>query len=168
MSYEAGTLIGDYEIVGVLGTGGMGKVYKVRNTISDRIEAIRHALQARAVSGFVRLEPPPVVFDLEHQIPVNLGKPDDRGGCLRVLRDVLKGLERAEVHGCFDLLRVSVDPVGLHCRGRRSLAGLGLERDDESLVREQRGVDPAGKIAQVVERSLEGVLELMRHPLDPV
>src|SRR5437764_7865164 len=41
MSYEAGTLIGDYEIVDVLGTGGMGKVYKVRNTISDRIEAMK-------------------------------------------------------------------------------------------------------------------------------
>src|ERR1051326_2691625 len=41
MSYEIGTLIGDYEIVDVLGTGGMGKVYKVRNTISDRIEAMK-------------------------------------------------------------------------------------------------------------------------------
>jgi len=41
MSYEIGTLIGDYEIVGVLGTGGMGKVYKVRNTISDRVEAMK-------------------------------------------------------------------------------------------------------------------------------
>src|SRR5579864_166327 len=41
MSFEIGTVIGDYEIVGVLGTGGMGKVYKVRNTISDRIEAMK-------------------------------------------------------------------------------------------------------------------------------
>src|SRR5438552_1918108 len=41
MNYEIGTLIGDYEIVDVLGTGGMGKVYKVRNTISDRIEAMK-------------------------------------------------------------------------------------------------------------------------------
>jgi eukaryotic-like serine/threonine-protein kinase len=33
--------IGDYEILGVLGAGGMGKVFKVRNVISDRIEAMK-------------------------------------------------------------------------------------------------------------------------------
>lgn len=33
--------IGDYEVLSVLGAGGMGKVYKVRNTISDRIEAMK-------------------------------------------------------------------------------------------------------------------------------
>jgi eukaryotic-like serine/threonine-protein kinase len=33
--------IGDYEILGVLGAGGMGKVYKVRNVLTDRIEAMK-------------------------------------------------------------------------------------------------------------------------------
>ena len=32
---------GDYLILGTLGAGGMGKVYKVRNTLSDRIEAMK-------------------------------------------------------------------------------------------------------------------------------
>ena len=32
---------GDYEILGILGAGGMGKVYKVRNVLSDRIEAMK-------------------------------------------------------------------------------------------------------------------------------
>jgi eukaryotic-like serine/threonine-protein kinase len=41
MSLEVGSKIGDYEIVSVLGAGGMGKVYKVRNTISDRVEAMK-------------------------------------------------------------------------------------------------------------------------------
>ena len=33
--------IGDYEVLGILGSGGMGKVFKVRNVISDRIEAMK-------------------------------------------------------------------------------------------------------------------------------
>lgn len=33
--------IGDYEVLGVLGNGGMGKVYKVRNVISDRVDAMK-------------------------------------------------------------------------------------------------------------------------------
>jgi len=41
LDYTAGQKLGDYEILGVLGAGGMGKVYKVRNTISDRVEAMK-------------------------------------------------------------------------------------------------------------------------------
>src|SRR5271163_381996 len=41
MGAEASQRIGDYEILGVLGAGGMGKVYKVRNVISDRVEAAK-------------------------------------------------------------------------------------------------------------------------------
>ena len=36
-----GERIGDYEIVEILGAGGMGQVYKVRNILSDRIEAMK-------------------------------------------------------------------------------------------------------------------------------
>ena len=41
MDLQIGSTIGDYQIVGVLGAGGMGKVYKVRNVISDRMEAMK-------------------------------------------------------------------------------------------------------------------------------
>jgi eukaryotic-like serine/threonine-protein kinase len=41
MNFQVGSTIGDYEVVGVLGAGGMGEVYKVRNTIFDRIEAMK-------------------------------------------------------------------------------------------------------------------------------
>ena len=33
--------IGDYEVLNLLGAGGMGRVYKVRNVITDRIEAMK-------------------------------------------------------------------------------------------------------------------------------
>ena len=36
-----GERIGDYEIVEVLGQGGMGQVYKVKNVLSERIEAMK-------------------------------------------------------------------------------------------------------------------------------
>jgi hypothetical protein len=32
---------GDYQVIGILGAGGMGKVFKVRNVISDRQEAMK-------------------------------------------------------------------------------------------------------------------------------
>jgi serine/threonine-protein kinase len=41
MDLEIGSTIGDYQVTGVLGAGGMGKVYKVRNVISDRVEAMK-------------------------------------------------------------------------------------------------------------------------------
>src|SRR5579875_2654709 len=41
MAFEIGSTMGDYQIMAALGSGGMGKVYKVRNVISDRIEAMK-------------------------------------------------------------------------------------------------------------------------------
>ena len=41
MSYEIGSRVGDYEILQILGAGGMGRVYKVRNVLSDRVEAMK-------------------------------------------------------------------------------------------------------------------------------
>jgi len=40
-NYEIGSRAGDYEVIEVLGAGGMGRVYKVRNVISDRVEAMK-------------------------------------------------------------------------------------------------------------------------------
>ena len=41
MAFEIGQRVGDYEILELLGTGGMGHVYRARNIISDRIEAMK-------------------------------------------------------------------------------------------------------------------------------
>ena len=41
MAFEPGELASDYEILGELGKGGMGRVYRVRNVISNRVEAMK-------------------------------------------------------------------------------------------------------------------------------
>ncbi|HZT37446.1 MAG TPA: serine/threonine-protein kinase [Bryobacteraceae bacterium] len=51
MDFQPGARIGDYEILDLLGAGGMGKVYKVRNVLSDRIEAMKVILPALGQEG---------------------------------------------------------------------------------------------------------------------
>ena len=41
MAFEQGKRVGDYEVIELLGTGGMGHVYRARNIISDRTEALK-------------------------------------------------------------------------------------------------------------------------------
>jgi serine/threonine protein kinase len=41
MTLKVGDVIGDYEVVGFLGQGGMGTVYRVRNVVSEREEALK-------------------------------------------------------------------------------------------------------------------------------
>lgn len=41
MDIDVGSITGDYQVTGILGAGGMGKVFKVRNVISDRQEAMK-------------------------------------------------------------------------------------------------------------------------------
>jgi serine/threonine-protein kinase len=59
MSFQTGDKVGDYEIIGVLGAGGMGRVYKVKNLISDRVDAMKVLLpdladEADLADRFVR------------------------------------------------------------------------------------------------------------------
>ena len=59
MILQPGTKIGDYEILSQLGAGGMGRVYKVKNELSDRIEAMKVLLpdlegQADLANRFLR------------------------------------------------------------------------------------------------------------------
>ncbi len=39
--FQIGDAVGDYQIIGVLGRGGMGQVFQVRNRLSDRVEAMK-------------------------------------------------------------------------------------------------------------------------------
>ena len=48
MGWAAGTHVGAYEVLGPIGNGGMGEVYKVRHTISQRSEAMKVLLSGAA------------------------------------------------------------------------------------------------------------------------
>ena len=50
MAWLPGTRVGSYEIVEVLGDGGMGKVFRVRHLISDRMEAMKVLLAASSAN----------------------------------------------------------------------------------------------------------------------
>ena len=49
MPINVGDRIGDYEVTGTLGVGGMGEVYRVRHTISNRTEAMKILLHPVAL-----------------------------------------------------------------------------------------------------------------------
>jgi serine/threonine protein kinase len=50
MHFQIGAIVGDYEIIGVLGRGGMGKVFRVRNVLSHRVEAMKIVLPDSAAN----------------------------------------------------------------------------------------------------------------------
>lgn len=50
MAWLPGIRVGSYEIVDVLGDGGMGKVFRVRHLISDRTEVMKVLLAASSAS----------------------------------------------------------------------------------------------------------------------
>jgi serine/threonine-protein kinase len=41
MAIQLGDVLGDYKVIGVLGRGGMGKVFRVRSLLTDRDEAMK-------------------------------------------------------------------------------------------------------------------------------
>jgi len=47
MAFKVGDLVGDYEVIGTLGAGGIGQVYQVRHAISQRIEAMKVLLSVQ-------------------------------------------------------------------------------------------------------------------------
>jgi serine/threonine protein kinase len=105
---EVGRVIGDYEIVSLIGQGGMGKVFKVRNLISDRTEAMKVVLpdldpSPDLVERFLREIK--VVAGLEHPNIASLRT------ALRVGNQVLMIMELVDGCSLNDLLRTG--PLGM-------------------------------------------------------
>ena len=45
MSFEIGDQVGDYRIVGAVGSGGAGRVFRVEHAITGRVEAMINRLK---------------------------------------------------------------------------------------------------------------------------
>lgn len=100
---EVGAVIGDYQIVSLIGQGGMGKVFKVRNLISDRTEAMKVLLpdldpRPDLVERFLREIK--VVAGLEHPNIASLRT------ALRVGNQLLMIMEFVEGHSLNEMLAV--------------------------------------------------------------
>ena len=84
---------------------------------------------------------------------------------VRVLGHVLHRFQAGEVHGRLDLLGASPDPVGMDIDRHHRLASLGLQRRREPLVGEQRRIDAARQVSQVLERVVGLGLDVGQHRL---
>ena len=82
-----------------------------------------------------------------------------RGG---VLRDVLERLERAEVDGRLHVGGEPAQVLRVHLDAVLALAGLRLDRGHEPPVGEERRVDAAREVAEILERRLRLGLDLRR------
>ncbi len=107
--FEPGQTVGDYEILETLGAGGMGKVYKVRNTISDRVEAMKVLL--------ARLDEHPELVDRfgrEIKVTASLDHPNIAGlrTALRIGNQMVMVMEYVEGSTLDKLMKTGHLPLG--------------------------------------------------------
>src|SRR5919206_2840492 len=107
---------------------------------AECFEPVGHPAESRPVSPRRRIEPDAVVAHLEEDFAILPPEPDVDVRGTRVLRDVVEGLEHAEVDAGLDFPVEPTDAVALDRDRNGRLAALRLERRGESLVGQQRRV----------------------------
>ena len=184
MSLTSGTRLGPYEILALLGTGGMGEVWKARDTRLNRIVAVkrltgqhsgRFEQEARAIAA---LNHPHIcqIYDVGADYLVleyvegytladrlrsgsGLGLPLEEA--LRIARQIVEGLEEAHRSG---ILHRDLKPsnVMITTKGTAKLLDFGLAKlvsVDADVTRTQNGV-VLGTAAYMSPEQAEG------RPLD--
>jgi serine/threonine-protein kinase len=123
MQFRVGETIGDYAILGVLGTGGMGRVFRVRNLLSDRIEAMKVLLpDAGSNPAFAER------FLREIKVHASLEHPNIAAmrTALRVGDGIVMIMELVSGASLADLLRAGpLDPHRAAAYAGQVLSGLG-------------------------------------------
>ena len=109
MTLSVGQTVGDYRVVGVIGSGGMGTVYKVQHVISDRIEAMKVILPSLVESPQLAER-----FMREIKVQARLQHPNIASlhNALRLDNGLLMVMEYVEGISLHARLRTSVVDVG--------------------------------------------------------
>jgi eukaryotic-like serine/threonine-protein kinase len=127
MPITIGDQIGDYEIVGILGAGGMGQVYQVRHTISNRTEAMKILAPGRAVSDEVVarfLREIQLLASLHHPNVTELHTAFRHNGELIMIMEFVEGLTlSAKLRGTPMTLATGLDYI------QQVLSGLAYAHD---------------------------------------
>jgi serine/threonine protein kinase len=142
MSLAAGARLGPYEILGLLGTGGMGEVYRARDTRLNRDVALkrvhpqhtdRFEQEARAIAA---LNHPHIcqIYDvgpdylvMEYVEGTPLAGPLTPAEAVRLGMEIASGLEEAHAHG---ILHRDLKPANIlvTAKGVAKLLDFGLAR----------------------------------------
>ena len=99
MSLNPGTRIGPYEIVGALGAGGMGEVYRARDTKLNRDAAIKVLPEtfARDADGVARLRrEAQVLASLNHPHIASIYGLEETEGALALALELVEGEDLAQ------------------------------------------------------------------------
>jgi eukaryotic-like serine/threonine-protein kinase len=127
MPIHIGDQIGDYEITGNLGFGGMGQVYQVRHTISHRIEAMKVLAPGRPVTDEIAgrfLREIQLLASLQHPNITALHTAFRHDGELIMIMEFVEGLTLSE--------KLSATPI-MMAKGlnyiQQTLAGLAYAHD---------------------------------------
>src|SRR5438128_7147008 len=114
MSLASGTRLGPYEILALIGAGGMGEVYKARDTRLDRVVAVkicaeqfseRFEREARAVAALnhpnicALYDVGPNYLVMEYIDGPNLAGPIPLAEALPIARQIAEALEAAHEKG---------------------------------------------------------------------
>jgi serine/threonine protein kinase len=111
MSLTTGTQIGPYEILAPLGAGGMGEVYKARDTRLRRLVALKLLSSGKIADAEWRRR-----FVVEAQAASQLNHPNiitiydisEENGILSIAMEYVVGVTLERALGSRDLLRTSV------------------------------------------------------------
>jgi serine/threonine protein kinase len=94
MSLDPGTRLGSFEIVALLGSGGMGDVYKARDTKLNRTVALK-VLPAESVSDLGRrrrfVQEAQAASALDHPNIITIHAIDEQDGTHYIAMELVKG-----------------------------------------------------------------------------